>query len=167
MPTLQKQPSVLIAGAGPTGLVMALSLARHGITIRLIDQAEGAGEHSRAMAVQARTLEFYRQFGFADEVIASGVKMERVHIREGGGTESKGSEVLSVTFGDLGEGLSPYPFSLAFPQDDHQQLLITKLNGAGVAVEWQTKLTGFTQDDAGITAQLEHGDGRTEQARAD
>jgi len=167
MSSTQARPTVLIAGAGPTGLVLALSLARRGVPVRVIDQAEAAGEHSRAMAVQARTLEFYHQFGFADEVIASGVKMERVHLREGGGPASKGFEVLSITFGDLGTGLSPYPFALAFPQDDHQRLLVAKLKNLGVEVEWQTKLSDFNQDAAGISAQLEHGDGRAEQVRAD
>ncbi|MBV8671627.1 MAG: FAD-dependent monooxygenase [Candidatus Eremiobacteraeota bacterium] len=167
MSSTQDRPTVLIAGAGPTGLVLALSLARRGIPVRLIDQAEAAGDQSRAMAVQARTLEFYQQFGFADEVIASGVKMERVHLREGGDSSSKGFEVLSVTFRDLGKGLSPYPFALAFPQDDHQRLLVAKLQDAGVEVEWRTKLTDFDQDGASITARLEHGDNRTEQVRAE
>ena len=70
---------VLIVGAGPTGLVLALSLARRGVPFRLIDEASGPGQHSRAMAVQARTLEFYRQFGFADEMIKCGVIVRRAH----------------------------------------------------------------------------------------
>ena len=63
---------VLIA-ARADGLVLALSLARRGVPFRIIDAASGPGQHSRAMAVQARTLEFYRQFGFADEMIKCGV----------------------------------------------------------------------------------------------
>src|ERR1044072_775692 len=53
--------SVLIIGAGPTGLVLGLSLACRGVSFRLVDENTGPGQHSRAMAVQARTLEFYRQ----------------------------------------------------------------------------------------------------------
>jgi len=59
---LQKQ--VLIVGAGPTGLVLALWLARRGLRVRIVDQASEPGTTSRAVAVQARTLEFYRQLGF-------------------------------------------------------------------------------------------------------
>ena len=70
-----KTVPVLIIGAGPTGLNLALSLARRGVPFRLIDEKEGPGEHSRAMVVQARTLEFYRQYGFADEVVEAGVKV--------------------------------------------------------------------------------------------
>jgi len=50
---------VLIAAAGPTGLMLALALARHGIAFRLISESGGPGAHSRAMVVHARTLEFY------------------------------------------------------------------------------------------------------------
>jgi len=70
---VMEKTRVLIVGAGPTGLVLALSLARRGVRYRIISDAEGPGEHSRAMAVQARTLEFYDQFGFADEVVRQGI----------------------------------------------------------------------------------------------
>ncbi len=60
------------------------------------------------MAVQARTLEFYRQFGFADEMIKCGVVVRRAHMREAG-ANGKSHEVLCLEFGDLGAGISPYP----------------------------------------------------------
>src|SRR5438034_1242047 len=67
------ETEVLIAGAGPTGLVLALWLARLGIRVRIVDKTAGPGTTSRALAVQARTLEFYRQLGFAAEMIALGI----------------------------------------------------------------------------------------------
>src|SRR3954465_4021189 len=72
---------VLIVGAGPTGLVLALWLAKAGVPFRLIDRKAGPGEGSRAMAVQARTLEFYRQLGLADDVVARGFRLDRLHLR--------------------------------------------------------------------------------------
>src|SRR5262249_48527255 len=72
---------VLIVGAGPTGLTLALSLGRRGVPFRLISEADGPGEHSRAMVVQARTLEFYDQFGFADEVVRQGIPAGMAHLR--------------------------------------------------------------------------------------
>ena len=63
---------VLIAGAGPTGLVLALALAQQGIRVCIVDKTAGPGTTSRAMAVQARTLELYRALGLADEVVAAG-----------------------------------------------------------------------------------------------
>jgi 2-polyprenyl-6-methoxyphenol hydroxylase-like FAD-dependent oxidoreductase len=63
---------VLIAGAGPTGLVLKLWLTRLGVPVRIVDKAAEPGTTSRAVAVQARTLEFYRQIGLADTVVARG-----------------------------------------------------------------------------------------------
>ena len=161
---IPSRPAVLIAGAGPTGLVLALGLARRNVPVRIVDQAAGPGEHSRAMVVHARTLEFYRQFGFADEVIDQGIKILRAHLREGG-AGGPGHEVVSLPFGDLGEGLSPYPFPLAYPQDDHQRLLLAKLRDAGVEIEWRTRLTGLAQDADGVSATLEREGGPAETAR--
>src|SRR5258706_13332329 len=112
-------PPILIVGAGPTGLNRALSVARRGVRLRIISEANGPGDESRAMVVQARTLEFYDQFGFADEVIAQGVVANLAHVREGGDNESA-HEVTSISFRDLGDGISPFPFALAYPQDDHE-----------------------------------------------
>jgi hypothetical protein len=134
---------ILIAGAGPTGLVLAISLARRGVPFRLVSDAKGPGEHSRAMGVQAQTLEFYRQLGFADEVVERGIKPETLHLREGR-TNGTPRDVLNMKFSDLGEGISPYPFMLTYPQDDHERFLIDKLASAGGRVEWETKLTGLS-----------------------
>src|SRR5690242_10960731 len=112
---------VLIVGAGPTGLVLALWLARYGISFRIIERYSGPGQASRAIAVQARTLEFYRQLGFAEEAIARGIKIEALHLREGN------HEAAQFRFGDFGEGLSPFPFVLSLPQDQHEQLLVEQL----------------------------------------
>jgi len=127
-------PRVLIVGAGPSGLNLALALIRRKVQCRLISEAGGPGEESRAMVVQARTLEFYGQYGFAQAVIAQGVVAETAHVREGGDSGSR--EVLSVSFKEMGAGLSPYPFALAYPQDDHERFLIEKLKNAGCEVEW-------------------------------
>ena len=132
---------VLVAGAGPTGLVLALELARRGVRVRVVDRADGPGLASRAMAVQARTLELYRRLGLADEVVARGIPIEKVHLREGG------REVAAFEIGEIGKGLSPYPFALSFPQDEHERVLGAWLEAAGVRVEWGTELVDF--DDAG------------------
>ena len=98
---------VLIVGAGPSGLNLALALTRRNVQCRIISEAAGPGEESRAMVVQARTLEFYGQHGFAAEVVEQGVIAETAHVREGG--ESGSREVLSISFKEMGAGLSPYP----------------------------------------------------------
>ncbi len=155
---------VLIVGAGPSGLNLALALTRRNIKCRIISEASGPGTESRAMVVQARTLEFYAQYGFARDVIEQGVVAETAHVRESG--SGHGREVLSISFKDMGTGLSPFPFALAYPQDDHERFLIGKLKEADCPVEWKTTLTGFTESENGIRAAIERNGGATEQVEA-
>lgn len=140
---------VLIVGAGPTGLMLAISLARHGVAVRIIDKNSGPGQASRAMAVHARTLEFYRQLGFADVVVNLGIQIDTIHLRE------HGEDIAVLPLTDIGAGLSPYPFVLAFAQDDHERFLVEQLRAGGVEVEWNTELESFTQDEWGVRAVLE------------
>ena len=154
------QPPVLIVGAGPTGLVLALSLAKAGVTPRIIDKNSGPGQASRAMAVQARTLEFYRQFGFADEVVRRGIPIESLHLR------AHGRDAAEVQILDFGAGLSPYPFILSFPQDDHERLLVEQLRGEGVEVEWDTEMTAMHEEGEQVQATLRKTDGTEEDCAA-
>jgi len=157
---------VLIVGAGPSGLNLALALARRNVQCRLISEAYGPGGESRAMVVQARTLEFYGQYGFADEAIEQGVVAENAHVRQGG-ESGKSREVLSISFKEMGAGLSPYPFALAYPQDDHERFLIKKLKDLGCEVQWKTKLTGFSEDEGGVSAKIEHDTGQVEEVESE
>jgi 2-polyprenyl-6-methoxyphenol hydroxylase-like FAD-dependent oxidoreductase len=151
---------VLIAGAGPTGLVLALWLTRLGVTVRIIDKTAEPGTTSRALAVQARTLEFYHQIGLDDAVITGGVKVENLNLWV------KGRRAARVTLQRMGEGLTPYAFVLVFPQDAHERLLIERLRALGVRVERQTELLRFMQRDGGVTATLRRPDGSEEVCEA-
>src|SRR5690348_7320985 len=93
---------VLIVGAGPTGLVLALWLARLGVPVRIIDKTAEPGTTSRALAVQARTLELYHQLGLDEAVIHGGVQITNVNFWV------KGRRRAVLPLGKLGEGLSPY-----------------------------------------------------------
>lgn len=148
-------PPVLIVGAGPTGLVLALWLAKAGVPFRLIDQKKSPGEGSRAMAVQARTLEFYHQLGIVDSVIAAGFRLDQVHLRDRSG------EIASIPLGEVGKSESPYPFALSLPQDDHERLLIGQLHKLGIAVEWETELTSFVHGAEGVNATLKKTNGES------
>src|SRR5262245_48701183 len=99
---------VLIVGAGPTGLVMALWLTRLGVRVRIIDKTAAPGTTSRAVAVQARTLEFYRQSGLADTVVARG------HHGWAANMWVAGRHVARAVFGDMGAGISPYAYAFIF-----------------------------------------------------
>src|SRR5215472_19333332 len=108
---------VLVAGAGPTGLVLALWLRRQGVRVRIIDRTNAPGTTSRALAVQARTLELYRQLDLADEVIERGHKVPAVNLW------ARGARAARVSFGTIGEHLTSFPFLEIYPQDEHERLL--------------------------------------------
>jgi 2-polyprenyl-6-methoxyphenol hydroxylase-like FAD-dependent oxidoreductase len=147
---------VLIVGAGPTGLVLALWLIRQGVTVRLIDKTAGPGTTSRALDVQARTLELYRQLDLADTIVARG------HVTPAIGLWVKSQRVAHLSFEDVGKGLTPYPFLHAFPQDEHEKLLIARLEELGGTVERQVELSHFREAGDGVCAHLRLADGTEE-----
>ncbi len=153
------ETDVLIAGAGPTGLSLALWLRKLGVRVRIIDKDAGPGETSRALAVQARTLEFDRQIGIVDDVLAAGVRVDQLTVRTPSGIAA------ALKLSDFGSGLSPYSFAFALPQDIHEQILIAHLAKAGAEVERRTEIVGFKQHSAGIAATLRK-DGSTETVEA-
>jgi len=144
---------VLVAGAGPTGLVTALWLAAQGIRVRIIDKTDGPGQTSRATVVHARTLELYRQLGIGDAVADTGHRVTAVNMWAGGRRRAH------VRLGDAGAALSPYPFVLIHPQDLHEKFLIERLTERGVQVERRTELVDFSQDRDAVTIQLRGPDG--------
>src|SRR3954463_107542 len=139
---------VLIIGAGPTGLVLALWLTRLGIKVRIIDKVAEPGTTSRALVVHARTLEFYRQIGIADDVVRNGREFVAANLW------AKGRQVGHVEFGALGHGLSPFPYMLIYPQDEHERLAIARLEQLGVRVERPVELTAFEEGGDRVVARL-------------
>jgi 2-polyprenyl-6-methoxyphenol hydroxylase-like FAD-dependent oxidoreductase len=129
-------------------LVLALWLTRFGISVRIIDRLAAAGTTSRALAVQGRTLEFYQQFGFAQDVIDRGHKVSGVNLWV------KSRPAARVPLGNLGQGLTPFPFPLIFPQDEHEALLIKHLSALGIEIERQVELAGFEDRGGEIRATL-------------
>jgi len=151
---------VLIVGAGPTGLVLALWLSKLGVKPRIIDKTSEPGTTSRALAVHARTLELYRQLDLADAVIERGHKVPAVNLWVGGNREAR------VSFKDIGADITPYPFLHIFPQDEHERLLIERLEAMGIAVERRTELIGYSDKGDRIVAQLRGASGGEERCEA-
>src|SRR5258708_11786232 len=140
------QTDVLIIGAGPTGLVVALWLTRFGVGVRFFDKTAEPGTTSRALAVQARTLELYQQLDLTEAVVARGHRVPAVNLWV------KGEAAARLPFERVGSGLTPYPFLHLFPQDQHERLLIERLRDHGIAVERQTELVSFANTRNGVTA---------------
>jgi len=152
---------VLIVGAGPTGLVLALWLTKLGVKVRIIDKTAEPGTTSRALAVQARTLELYRQLDLADAVVAGGHKVPAVNLW------TRGKQAAHLAFETVGSGMTPYPFLQIFPQDQHERLLIERLQALGVAVERQTELIRFSNEKDRVVVRLRGPDGVEVDAEAD
>src|SRR3979409_1530583 len=95
---------VLIIGAGPTGLVLALWLTKLGVKVRIVDKTAEPGTTSRALAVQARTLELYRQLDLTEAVVARGHEVPAFNLWV------KGEAAARLSFETIGFGLTPYPF---------------------------------------------------------
>lgn len=144
---------VLIVGAGPTGLMLANQLARRGVRFRIIDRHPGPAVQTRALGVQARTLEIYSHLGIANRALELGKRGRGANIW------ARGRRAARVPVGDIGEGLSPYPFLLILGQDDNERLLGEALRQHGLDVEWNTELVGLTQDAGRVVARLKHADG--------
>jgi 2-polyprenyl-6-methoxyphenol hydroxylase-like FAD-dependent oxidoreductase len=151
-----RDTDVLIIGAGPTGLVLALWLTRLGVRVRIVDKTAEPGTTSRALAVQTRTLELYSQIGLADAVVERGRRVIAVNFWVAG------KKAARAVFGEIGAGLSPFPYAVVFPQDAHERLLIARLGEAGVQVERQTELVGFAEANGRVIARLKRPDGTQE-----
>jgi 2-polyprenyl-6-methoxyphenol hydroxylase-like FAD-dependent oxidoreductase len=129
-------------------LVLALWLVKFGINVRIIDKLAASGTTSRALAVQGRTLEFYQQFGFAQAVVDRGHKVPAVNLWV------KAKPAARIPLENLGQDLTPFPFPIIFPQDEHEALLTKQLEELGIQVERQTELVGFEERGAEIRATL-------------
>ncbi len=152
--------NVLIVGAGPTGLVLALWLTKLGVKLRIIDKTAEPGTTSRALAVHARTLELYRQLDLADAVVQRGHKVPAVNLWV------KGERAARLPFETVGQDLTPYPFLHIYPQDEHERLLIDRLKVLGVSVERRVELTGFSEEGDRVVAGLRGPDGQESRCEA-
>ncbi|KAJ5114845.1 Monooxygenase FAD-binding [Penicillium alfredii] len=142
------ETDVLIIGAGPTGLVLALWLHRQGINVHIVDQAEAAAKNSRALVVHARIVELYQQLGLTDDLLAVGHQLPATNIWVGGHHRAH------IPLQEFGQKLTPYPFMLTLPQDEHERLLERRLKALGVTVERRTRLLNFVDHGSNITATL-------------
>jgi 2-polyprenyl-6-methoxyphenol hydroxylase-like FAD-dependent oxidoreductase len=149
--------SILIIGAGPTGMTAAIELKRAGFDVRIIDKSDQMAQHSQALVVQARTLEQFQRYGIADEAVARGRKLHGAQIF------SEGKKILSIGLDELA---SRYPFLLFLPQSETEALLNAHMESLGVKTERRIELESLIQDDRSVRASLRHPDGSVEEIRA-
>ncbi len=150
---------IIIIGAGPTGLSLACQLIRHGIDFVLVEKNDTVTPFSKAIGVQARTLEIYDQIGLAKPAIERGTIASRVRLIEGG--ELRGE----MNLGNFGKDLSQYPYMLMLEQSKNEELLYEFVRSHGRDVRWNTELESFSQDATGVTAQMKTPSGESETIR--
>jgi 2-polyprenyl-6-methoxyphenol hydroxylase-like FAD-dependent oxidoreductase len=127
-----------------------------GIEVRIVDKAPKAGTTSRALGVHARTLEFYREAGLADRIVANGVKASAANLWV------QGARAARVPLTSMGEGETEFPYVLMYPQDVHEAFLVEVLSQSGVAVERSTELIRFDQSEDRVWSVLRLPDGSEE-----
>jgi 2-polyprenyl-6-methoxyphenol hydroxylase-like FAD-dependent oxidoreductase len=143
---------VLIVGAGPTGLVLALWLTKMGVRVRIIDRSAQPGTTSRALAVHSRTLELYRQLDLDVPIVEKGYTVPGARLWLGG------KEAARVPFEKIVSDLTPYGFLHIFPQDEHERLLVDRLEKLGVRVERPVELLDYAEGTEGVEARLRGSD---------
>ncbi|HKW84312.1 MAG TPA: FAD-dependent monooxygenase [Burkholderiaceae bacterium] len=146
---------VLIVGAGPTGLMLANQLVRRGVRTLIVDRHAGPSQQTRALGVQARTLEIYAQLGIVERALALGKR------GTGANLWADGRKTARVPLGDAGRSVTPYPYILILGQDDNERIMGERLHEAGLTVQWNTELLALAQhaDHASVT--LKDPDGST------
>lgn len=151
---------VLIVGAGPTGLMLANQLGRRGVRAVILDRHAGPSLQTRALGVQARTLEIYSHLGIVERALELGKRAA------GADMWAQGRRSARVPLGDIGRDLSPYPFLLILGQDDNERLLGEALRQWGMAVQWNTELVGLAQEADRVLAKLKQPDGTVREVTA-
>lgn len=146
--------AVLIVGAGPTGLMLAIELARRNVPLRIIDAADAPFPGSRGKGLQPRTLEIFDHIGIIDEIVDRATLYPQMRFHLG---------PLSFRIGSLGTDHPastqvPWPNMLMLPQFRTEQALRRRLEWLGVTIERGKVLVSLAQDEAGVSARLESGE---------
>lgn len=144
---------VLVVGAGPTGLTAAVELSRMGVGVRIVDRAGQASTTSKALAVQARTIELLQPRGVGDAMLREGTTARAASLY------GRGRKLAQVQLHRIPSRVNGV---LLLPQSATERLLYEQLRRQGVDVEREVELISFTQRDSGVRAVLKHPDGNEE-----
>ena len=141
---------VLICGAGAAGLTLGIELARRGYSFRLIERRANPFHGSRGKGIQPRTQEIFEDLGLLDKAVASGGVYPPLRVYHPDGSYSDKTPVVSLQ----PKPAEPYHLALMIPQFMTEQIMRDRLAELGHAVEFGCELTGFEQDESGVTAQI-------------
>ena len=151
---------VIIVGAGPTGLSLAAQLIRLNIDFVILEKNVQLTTLSKAIVVQARTLEIFAELGIAERALNEGKITTALNLF------NKGKKVTSIDINGLGEGLSPFPFALSLEQSKTERLLALYLAEHKKNIQWNTELIRLEQNDRSVTAYCKTSDGQEQKIDA-
>jgi 2-polyprenyl-6-methoxyphenol hydroxylase-like FAD-dependent oxidoreductase len=151
--------SLLIVGAGPTGLTAAVELARRGLIPRVVDKKTDPLPLSRAVGINVHSLTLLEASGVTERLIAAGIQVRELLIHDR-------DRLISRIRLDREDWR--YNFMLALPQDETEAILRARLEELGGRVEFGVALEALAIEGARARATLTHGgDGRREEAAFD
>lgn len=144
---------VVIVGAGPTGLSMAVQLLRYNIDFIILEKNEKTTHLSKAIAVQARTLEIFQELGLATEAIKQGRITTALNLFY------KGKRKARINIANLGETISPFPFALSLEQSKTERLLVDYLARHEKGILWNTTFDEVIQRENGVDVKFHDREG--------
>jgi 2-polyprenyl-6-methoxyphenol hydroxylase-like FAD-dependent oxidoreductase len=156
---MDRRTEVLIVGAGPTGLTLALTLRRYGIAARVIDMLETPANLSKALAVWPASLEVLTGLGVGTEFTQASVPMRAVVFGDGAERLAR----ISMEQGIDSACAQP----VLLPQSQTETILAERFMQMGGVVQRGVELTQLSEDADGATLTLRHADGEIETTRAD
>ena len=151
---------VVIIGAGPTGLSLAVQLLRYNIGFIIIEKNERPTHLSKAMVVQARTLEIFQEAGIAATALKEGQETTGLNMFY------KGKQKVALNLGDIGKGLSSFTFSLSLEQSKTEKILADHLAASEKLVQWKSEFSHFEQDENKVTVFFKDASGNDQKIEA-
>lgn len=145
MMTLPKSTDVLIVGAGPTGMALAIALQQAGVDHLIVDKLPSGQNTSRAAVIHAHTLEMLESLGVAKDLSARGLKLSQFSIRD------RDRPLVQLSFDKLP---SAHHYLLMLPQDETEAVLGDRLTALGGHVHRGVSATAIEQDADGARVRL-------------
>lgn len=133
---MSKNKEIVIIGAGPSGLSMAIFLSELGYKPRIIDKKSQISGYSKALGVNPKTLEIFNPLGITNRFLANGRKMKAVNLWKADNP---------IYRNDFSKAKNPYPFMLIQPQKESEEILLDEVLKRGINVEYQSEFTALEE----------------------
>ncbi|GHB40043.1 hypothetical protein GCM10007094_31660 [Pseudovibrio japonicus] len=144
---INSETDVLIVGAGPTGLTLAIELARRGVSFELIDRKPTANRKSASVALKARTMEILWNLDLAERFLERGLEIKATNFFLGH------KRFITTVYSQQGLD-TPYPYLVSLPQEDTEALLTQKLEALSGTVKRGVELLDLEQSEGQVTVTL-------------